>query len=217
MVWVDGKPLEVQTVADSPSVAKKHEGATVYRAISKKPIARSAMAEIRMELTEGFHGGAALPEPVDFTCATGHIPLGEWNDLGLENYSGQMWYRKTVSLSSQQCSGKVMLDLGKVCCAARVFFNGKEAGTVIAPPYAVDITDYVKRGDNKLEVLVANTLGNYYMSFGYPNSFVGAGQDVAGLIGPVKLECMPQVALKAAEQSAFDTQKETRVDTGGRP
>jgi hypothetical protein len=51
----------------------------------------------------------------------------------------------------------VMLDLGKVEVMAQVTLNGKEFETLWMPPFALDVTETLKRGDNTLKVLVTST------------------------------------------------------------
>ena len=46
-------------------------------------------------------------------------------------------------------------------CAARVWVNGRCAGTLVAPPYELDLTPFLIQGDNRIEVLVHNTLSNH--------------------------------------------------------
>lgn len=43
---------------------------------------------------------------------------------------------------------------------ARVVINGHEAGTVWCSPWAIDVTRYLKKGKNTLEIQVANCLWN---------------------------------------------------------
>lgn len=45
--------------------------------------------------------------------------------------------------------------------AAVVYVNGKRAGAVWAPPYALDITSFLTPGENTLRVVVGNTTINY--------------------------------------------------------
>jgi hypothetical protein len=58
----------------------------------------------------------------------------------------------------------------------------------------VDITDHVKPGANRLEIVVANTLANYYAQFAElkdkPPALGGIrpGSTVSGLIGPVRVQ-----------------------------
>ncbi|MBV8631828.1 MAG: glycoside hydrolase [Silvibacterium sp.] len=49
---------------------------------------------------------------------------------------------------------------GPVREAAQVYVNGQYAGNIWKPPYQLDITAYVKAGENSLRLLVANTAIN---------------------------------------------------------
>jgi hypothetical protein len=44
--------------------------------------------------------------------------------------------------------------------AAVVYVNGRRAGSVWHPPYAIDVTAFVKPGQNQLRIEVANTAMN---------------------------------------------------------
>ena len=52
------------------------------------------------------------------------------------------------------------LDLGDVRESARVVVNGKDVATLFAVPYRCDITPYVKKGKNTLEIYVTNLPAN---------------------------------------------------------
>jgi hypothetical protein len=56
--------------------------------------------------------------------------------------------------------GPIILDLGDVRETARVRLNGNDVATLFAVPYRVDITPYVKKGKNKLEIEVSNLGAN---------------------------------------------------------
>ena len=45
--------------------------------------------------------------------------------------------------------------------AAVVYVNDQRAGSAWCPRYAVDITRYLRPGNNKIRILVANTALNY--------------------------------------------------------
>ncbi len=77
-----------------------------------------------------------------------------------------------------------MLDLGKVIATAEVRVNGERAGIRVAPPWRVDVSKWVKPGDNRIEILVFNTLANHYLTI--PTRY--RGDLTSGLLGPVTLE-----------------------------
>ena len=77
-----------------------------------------------------------------------------------------------------------MLDLGHVAASAEVRVNGQISGIRLAPPWTVDISKQLKPGDNRLEVLVCNTLANHYTTI--PTQYRGG--TVSGLLGPVRME-----------------------------
>ena len=84
-----------------------------------------------------------------------------------------------------------MLQLGGVAATAEVHVNGKLAGIKIAPPWTVDISKFIKSGENRIEILVYNTLANHYGTI--PSSY--RGLPISGLIGPVRLESSPLTTL----------------------
>lgn len=69
-------------------------------------------------------------------------------------------YRTTFSLSSKPTNAAYILDLGDVRETAHVLVNGKDAGTLFAVPFRLDITDQLHIGSNTLEVEVANLPAN---------------------------------------------------------
>ena len=183
-LWVDGKEVRLKIIR-SGYPGDISENAVIYRADIEKPSAGPEHVALRIEQDRGCYGGAALPEPILLDCGIGQISLGDWskND-GLASYSGGAWYRKTVALTQEQAAGHVTIDLGSVAASAEVRVNGKLAGVKVSPPWKLDITGLVMRGDNKVEVLVYNTLANHYCTV--PTRY--RGSPTSGLLGPVRLE-----------------------------
>ena len=170
--WADGKELAVSADARGAKVS-----------IAPQPI--PAVVALRIEQSRGDYGGAAFSDYIKLDCGPGKIALGDWSKTGvLETYSGGAWYRRTVVLTTEQARGGITLDLGKVVATAEVRVNGKPAGIRVAPPWRVNISPHVKAGDNRIEVLVYNTLANHYLTI--PTNY--RGDSASGLLGPVTLE-----------------------------
>ena len=146
------------------------------------PVAAAQQVEITALSKNGERGGAVLTGYIEFECAEGEITLGDWgNTDGLENYSGAVSYKKSVSLT--ETGGKTALSLGEVAVTAEVKINGRPAGVLVAPPYELDITDLIKNGENEIEVTVCNTLYNHYKTI--PTKYNQPQR--SGLIGPVEI------------------------------
>ena len=136
---------------------------------------------LKINQERGCYGGAAWLEPIRLDCGVGSIRLGDWSkNESLASYSGGAWYRKTVILPKSQ---RVTLDLGSVAASAEIWVNGTLAGVRVCPPWTVDISSLAKPGENRIEVLVCNTLANHYLTV--PTSY--RGSPVSGLVGPVVL------------------------------
>lgn len=65
-----------------------------------------------------------------------------------------VWYKRTVTLTEQQCAQRVVLHFGAVDYTANVFVNGKKVGTHKGGyiSFAMDITEFVTPGENVITV-----------------------------------------------------------------
>ncbi len=168
--WIDGQPMRAA-------------GGGRFEAAALVP--RAAVVALRVVPETGFSGAAVFPEPIRLECGPGIATAGDWSKMGvLECYSGGAWYRKTVTLTTEQSRGDVILDLGQVVATAEVRVNGQLAGIRVAPPWRVDISKQVQPGENRIEVLVFNTLANHYLTI--PTHY--RGELTSGLLGPVTLQ-----------------------------
>jgi hypothetical protein len=147
-----------------------------------QPSAEPVTVFLRIQQERGYYAGAALREPIKLDCGPGRIALGDWskND-SLLSYSGGARYRKMVTIPGAR---QVSLNLGEVVASAEVRVNGQLAGVKVSPPWRLDITKFVKAGENRIEVLVCNTLANHYTTI--PTRY--RGQTTSGLLGPVQIE-----------------------------
>jgi hypothetical protein len=163
--WADGKPMS---------------GPGIWRV--SQPSAKPVTVLLRIQQDRGCYAGAALPEYIQLDCGPGQIALGDWSaNEGLLSYSGGAWYRKTVTIPEAR---KVRLSLGDVRASAEVRVNGRLAGIKVSPPWTLDLTALVHPGENRIEVLVYNTLANHYTTI--PTRY--RGQTTSGLLGPVQIE-----------------------------
>jgi hypothetical protein len=185
--WADGHVLKAVVTGHHT------DGSVGYRAEAAHPFQRSVVVALRVEQERGFYAGAAIPEPIELHCAPGEISLGDWSKgNGLESYSGGAWYRKAVELPAVQPGDAVSIDLGTVAASAEVHVNGHLAGIKVAPPWRLDISSLVKAGQNRIEVLVYNTLSNHYGTI--PSRY--RGSPVSGLLGPARVTIEKPITLR---------------------
>ncbi|MDR1372260.1 MAG: glycoside hydrolase family 2 [Dysgonamonadaceae bacterium] len=124
--------------------------------------AEETIAEFTTSWTVSFnsdeiHRGPA--RPVTFETLT------DWTqnaDSAIKYYSGAAVYKNTFTVSNLHRfkSSNLFLDLEKVAQMAKVKINGKDAGGVWTYPYRIDISQFVKDGENTVEVEVVNTWKN---------------------------------------------------------
>lgn len=116
-------------------------------------------------------GSVSVPGPwtVDFAASAGNTAfsrsfdeLSDWTesaDDAVRYYSGSAVYRNTFTLEALK-GRRFLLDLGDVMVLADVRVNGKDAGGVWTFPHRLDITGFVKEGENTLEITVYNNWRN---------------------------------------------------------
>jgi len=152
--------------------------------------------------------------------------LNSWiDDEATRYFSGVAAYLKTVSVPEDMLQPDIVLKLdfgegraleeirsrssgmqawfeGPVREAAVVYVNGQRAGSVWCPPYEVEVTGLLKRGENRIRILVGNTAVNHMAGRALPdyrllNQRYGKRfdpQDMdkiepihSGLLGPIRL------------------------------
>ena len=175
-------------VGQKPIAGKKQgDGLTVYKVNLSNPKKVSSQIVLKVEFQPGYRGMAAIPEYIRQTCGAGTIALGDWSELdGLKAYSGGALYRKTIALAPDDLKSKLEIDLGDLVSSAELSVNGKSAGIRLSPPWKYDITSFAKAGENKIEILIYNTLANNYTTI--PTRYRGSIK--SGLIGPVSLKVL---------------------------
>ncbi|MBE6595144.1 MAG: glycoside hydrolase family 2 [Ruminococcaceae bacterium] len=106
----------------------------------------------KQSVTETFYAGEILV-PFSPETANSGIPEGfllqAWENL---------YYRRAVTLSEQQISGRTVLHFGAVDSECRVLWNGTEVGSHRDgfTAFSFDITALVQAGENLVEVYVTD-------------------------------------------------------------
>jgi hypothetical protein len=130
--------------------------------------------------------------------------LTAWNensDEGVKYFSGTATYSKTIQAPATWFTAgtHLWIDLGTVKNLAEVTVNGKPLGIAWKPPYRLDATGALKRGDNQLEIEVTNGWVNRIIGDRQPGvsktyaftspKFYKASSPLwpSGLLGPVQL------------------------------
>jgi hypothetical protein len=151
--------------------------------------------------------------------------LRSWTESEETRYfSGAATYEKVLTVPDELLRGglRIRLDFGEgkplpvqplkagmqawldapVREAAVVYVNERRAGSVWCPPYSLDVTDFLRRGDNNIRIVVANLALNYMagrrlpdyrlLNLRYGERFQAQDMDkvqpvTAGLLGPVRL------------------------------
>jgi len=89
------------------------------------------------------------------------IDFSQCDSRAVKYFAGSASYRKRVAIPAGSLQNRrVVLDLGVMNDIARLRVNGKDAGVVWYPPYEADITDWLRAGDNDLEIIVTDNWAN---------------------------------------------------------
>ncbi len=127
---------------------------------------------------------------IDWTTST--------ND-SIKHFSGTAIYSNQFKMRKVAKGQSVIISLGAVTAMAKVTINGIYAGGLWTTPYELDITEFVKKGNNDLKIEVVNTWVNRLIgdqklpveqrkTWCPTNPFTAESQlQVSGLIGPVKI------------------------------
>ncbi|MCE5205276.1 MAG: hypothetical protein LLF80_04115 [Porphyromonadaceae bacterium] len=106
---------------------------------------------------------SVVPEKVGWRidAARRTLTLGSWKEQNQPFYSWDVKYSKTYSIDDT--TRKYTIKLGKwngtVC---EVYVNSKKAGIIGFDPYTLDVTSYLKKGKNQIDVWVIGSLKNLW-------------------------------------------------------
>jgi len=135
--------------------------------------------------TYSHSGPAGLSGPIELICGPGKIDrLKSWEQLGFGFYSGRVLYRRQLNVDGS--FKRAWLDLGQVQHYVEVFVNGRFIDTLLWPPYELDVTEYLKEGQNELVLVTANSIANRF-AWDVWGTRGTAKAEPSGILGPAYL------------------------------
>ena len=96
-------------------------------------------------------------EPIIFNSLT------DWttsSDERIKYYSGKAVYNIGFNFTKPADGEKTVIDLGSLTSMAKVYVNSEYAGGVWTPPYSLEITQFLKEGENEISVEIVNNWKN---------------------------------------------------------
>ena len=106
-----------------------------------------------------FESGRGAP-----TGERTYAKLADWtesDDEGIRHFSGTATYRTTFGFALAKAkSERVGLRLNEVCDIAEVELNGCRVGVAWHAPFELDVTGFLREGNNELVVKVTNSWAN---------------------------------------------------------
>ena len=88
------------------------------------------------------------------------VKPASWTEQGYPFFSGRAVYRKAITLPEAYQGQRVFLEMESDGDVIEVRVNGNLAGIKLWAPYEVELTEWIKPGENVLELRIANTLVN---------------------------------------------------------
>ncbi|HRF32660.1 MAG TPA: glycosyl hydrolase [Cyclobacteriaceae bacterium] len=120
--------------------------------------------------------------------------LFDWRENDQTKYESRKGKYSAVFRLKPAKAKQYFIDLGKVYYTAKVKINGTDAGKMIYAPYQLNITKYLKKGENTVEVEITTSRRNgfvgeaangnkQYLQFRFKEKTIVP----SGLVGPVRI------------------------------
>ena len=101
-----------------------------------------------------YHGSFSLAPPSPTVCA------GDLAKQGFPFFSGQITLRNTFHLTQEECMGRCLRFAQRGATVLAVRVNGKLAGKLFWQPYEVDLSRFLREGENTIEITLTGSLRN---------------------------------------------------------
>ncbi len=122
---------------------------------TKNDIESRALETWKLSFPEGW--GAT--ETVELTALAPWCDIEQLSDEA-KAFSGTATYTANFDMETIDPDADYMLDLGRVAHIAEVILNGKPLGVLWCEPYAVNLREHLRAGNNELTVKVTGTWFN---------------------------------------------------------
>ncbi|MFC1558850.1 glycosyl hydrolase, partial [candidate division KSB1 bacterium] len=158
-------------------------------------------------------GSDGIRKPLNFVVKPVEKTLQDWSSMGIGWYSGRGMYSTGFTLPNDFAdqNRRWMLDLGKVNFFTEVWINGKLVAAKSWPPFIVNVTPYLRTGENKLNIVVSNLIANKMRwnifddaitwtrsRWWHDGSIIREAEKLgSGLLGPVRLILYQKVEVTA--------------------
>jgi len=91
----------------------------------------------------------------------GRIKEGDLIRQGYPFYAGSVIYRRKIKIDTLSSQEKIFLEFREwQTIVARVIVNHAEVGLVFWPPYQIEVSSFLKKGENLIEIELTNSLRN---------------------------------------------------------
>jgi hypothetical protein len=137
--------------------------------------------------TTSHSGPAGLQSPLGVICGPVQVDrLQPWSKWNLPWYCGRVLYRMEVTVPQPDSAHRWFLDLGNVQHYAEVWLNGRLVGTLLWPPYRIELTEHLKKDKNDLVLVISNSIANRF-AWDIWGTRGNAQAEPAGILGPVRI------------------------------
>lgn len=183
---VGGTPIEAWTSEEGlkyfidlqETISKNKDTAYVNRRNKRPPIS-SSNYQVK---DKGLSGDIKWYDPVYVPKEWRNINIpGYWEDQGINNLDGVVWYRKEINLPSNMNGAIGKLFMGRIIDEDAIYINGKEIGSTsyMYPQRRYEIPKgLLKEGKNLIVVRVQNNGGKGGFVPDKPYFLESAGQQV---------------------------------------
>lgn len=181
---------------ESSFIIFRKKGTPVKTTARNYPV-KEVLATVTFPWQVDFEKGKRGPEE-----AVTFPALQDWTestDPSIRYFSGKAIYTNRITLDELPQKA-LYLDLGKVMVMAKVKINGQYVGGVWTTPYRLPVGDFLRKGENLIEVEVVNNWRNRLIGdASLPEKERGTWTNVnpwnadsplqsSGLIGPVEIQ-----------------------------